>query len=355
MTFLAKYRDYIASHHFKDCPHQQKALHALQYTYEQAQKKIGWFHWFQKSTKRPPGVYLWGEVGVGKTWLMDFFYELLPEKNKLRWHFHRFMQQVHQELKNLAGQKNPLKIVAARLAKQAKVICLDEFLVTDIADAMLLANLLEALFANGTILVTTANVPPENLYRHGLQRARFLPAIQLLQTHLQVVHVAGQEDFRLQQQSLDSNYFFPLDELTQHAMERSFFYYSQGEDLGIKTIHFLDRPIRVQRCAQDVVWFDFAVICAPPRSQLDYLEIAKNYKTVLISNIPKIAPHQTGIASYFIKLIDVLYDAKINIVISAAVPLADIYNAGELIFDFKRTQSRLIEMQSEKYRSREIH
>lgn len=363
MTPLHSYREYLASTNFHPDPEQEKALYALQETYDEFLKlehrrgKI-WHRGVSKLKLKAPhvvkGVYLWGPVGVGKTWLMDIFFAALPAHKRLRMHFHQFMQHVHQELQSLQGHLNPLKSVAERLAKKTRLICLDEFLVHDIGDAMLLANLLAALFAEGITLVTTANVQPSDLYRKGLQRARFLPAIALILQHLKVIHLDVKQDYRLRPQKPAGTYFYPLDATAEEKLNEHYKYAIASTPTDFhahasKILVINERTIPVIQHQGKVIWFDFRHLCSVPRSQLDYLEIAKQFTTILISNVPKISSQETHLASYFIKLIDVLYDAHVKIVLSAAAPVTELYTQGELAFEFKRTVSRLLEMQGEDY------
>lgn len=370
MTPQNRYREQLALGNFQQNAQQEQIVQELQDVYtafiaaEQQRNKFWQASLRQLKLSKPKvvkGIYLWGPVGVGKTSLMDLFFASLPSSHKVRMHFHHFMQHVHQELKLLQGHSNPLESVAARFAEQTRIICLDEFLVTDIADAMLLANLLKALFMQGITLITTANTPPDELYRHGLQRARFLPAIELLKKYLKVVHLDAKQDYRLRFQKRPfSNYFYPLDENSEYHMQQSFLYYMQLERVEqneANSTNLLEdhswsngsleiggRFINTLRHAQSVVWFDFPEICAPPRSQLDYLEITHRFTTVLISNLPQFTAQATNAISYFIKLVDIFYDARIHLILSAAVSVNDLYPQGDLKNEFKRTQSRLIEM-----------
>ncbi len=370
MTLIQRYREQVAAGNFQQNNEQERVVAELQevshavMSAEQQRNKLWQIGLRQLKLLKPQvvkGVYLWGPVGVGKTSLMDLFYESLPAHKKIRMHFYQFMQYVHQELKLLQGHSNPLELVAARFAKQTKVICLDEFLVTDIADAMLLANLLKALFGQGITLLTTANAPPDDLYRHGLQRQRFLPAIELIKKNLKIIQLDTKQDYRLRPQKKPfSNYFYPLDRIAVRQMEESFLYYQQLElvtpesfssfdpataPLQAKdSVEVMGRSIPTLGSARDVVWFDFHQLCAAPRSQLDYLEIARRFATVLISNVPQFNAQETNSISYFIKLVDVFYDARIHLILSAAVSVNDLYPLGDLTDEFKRTQSRLIEM-----------
>jgi cell division protein ZapE len=300
------------------------------------------------------GLYLWGGVGRGKTYLMDIFYESLPFEAKMRAHFHRFMRRIHQELKSLAGQSDPLQQVAERLGTEARIICFDEFFVSDITDAMILGNLLDALFRRGVTLVTTSNIVPDQLYKDGLQRERFLPAIALLNRYTKVVHVDSPVDYRLRALERAELYHWPLGEQADESLQRSFSSLAPEqttvrEDVALE---IEGRPIRARRVTEDVVWFDFPAICDGPRSQNDYIEVAREYHAVLISNVPEFTPVIDDQARRFINLVDEFYDRNVKLVLSAARPLDTLYAGGRLRFEFERTQSRLLEMQSHEYLAR---
>lgn len=299
------------------------------------------------------GLYFWGGVGRGKTYLMDNFYESLPFEKKMRIHFHRFMRRVHKELKTLDGQKNPLDVVAERLAGEARVICFDEFFVSDITDAMILGNLMQGLFARGVSLVTTSNIVPNDLYRDGLQRARFLPAIDMLNLHTVVVNVDGGEDYRLRSLEQAELYHCPLDAEADISLKKSF--YSLVPDLEEvvegKVLEVEGRPIATRFEAEDVVWFEFEDICDGPRSQNDYIELAREYHAVLISNVPVLGRDSDDLTRRFINLVDEFYDRSVKLVVSAEAPLNELYSGGRLNFEFDRTTSRLLEMQSHEYLS----
>lgn len=297
------------------------------------------------------GLYFWGGVGRGKTYLMDAFYDSLPFERKMRSHFHRFMQRVHQELKKLDGEKNPLTLIAAQLAEEARVICFDEFFVSDITDAMILAGLFEQLFARGVTLVATSNIVPDGLYKDGLQRARFLPAIALIKKHTEVVNVDGGVDYRLRALEQAELYHYPLDAEADNSLERSFNSLNPDEQ-HIKTQMLLEiegRRIRVRKVSDDVAWFDFAELCDGPRSQNDYIELAREFQAVLISDVPQMGAGKDDQARRFINLVDEFYDRHVKLVLSAAVSLEELYTGGRLDFEFERTQSRLLEMQSHEY------
>lgn len=313
--------------------------------------------WWQRlrpgSAKVEPvkGVYLWGGVGRGKTYVMDLFYETLPLSQKMRTHFHRFMRRVHAELTELKGEKNPLEKVADRLSREARIICFDEFFVSDITDAMILANLLEALFSRGVTLVATSNLAPKDLYKDGLQRVRFLPAIDLLYQRLDVLELDGGVDYRLRALAQAELYYSPLGAAADQALRRRF------DDLvldpqAVKVDPVLTiegRPIPARFEAGDVCWFDFASVCEGPRSQHDYLELAREYHTVLLANVPALGAANDDAARRFIYLVDVFYDRHVKLVLSAAEPLRNLYGRGRLEFEFQRTVSRLLEMQSQEY------
>jgi cell division protein ZapE len=301
------------------------------------------------------GLYMWGGVGRGKTYLMDLFYDALPFENKLRTHFHRFMRQVHAELKLVEQEKNPLEHISVKFAERYKVICFDEFFVVDITDAMILANLLDGLFRRGVTLVATSNIEPEGLYKDGLQRARFLPAISLLKQHTKVMNVDGGTDYRLRTLKQSKLYYSPHDETTQAAMERSFLqlcpdaeHIQDSVDIEVE-----GRSITALKEADDVVWFDFYALCDGPRSQNDYIELAREYHTVLVSNVPTFSSSNDDQARRFIYLVDEFYDRRVKLILSAAEHFIDLYREGRLAFEFERTQSRLQEMQSEDYLAEE--
>jgi len=348
MTPLQNYQQQVKEKGFQNDPAQEKAMHFLQHIYDDL--LVTSYRGKYKAGVR--GLYLWGSVGAGKTWLMDLFYQSLTDVKKLRLHFHHFMQLVHKELKQWQGHANPLKKVAQHFAQQARVICLDEFLVMDIADAMILANLLEALFAENITLITTANVEPDALYRNGLQRARFLPAIALLKKHLEVVHLCSQQDYRQRGQQTSGAYFCPLNEYTQQQMRELFIKYSGGAAIQAGSLLVEGRLISTVALAGKVIWFDFQDLCQVPRSQLDYLEISHRFDMVFLSNVPQIHLEQHNSARYLINLVDVFYDAGTKLIISAAVPLMELYPHGLLVFEFQRTCSRLLEMQSKEYLER---
>ena len=299
----------------------------------------------------PPqrGLYLWGGVGRGKTMLMDLFYDALPPERRWRTHFHRFMRRVHDGLREWAGTSDPLKKVAAGIAAEADVLCFDEFFVSDIGDAMILAEVLSELFALGVTLVATSNVEPANLYENGLQRRRFLPAIDLLYEHTQVEHVAAGPDFRLRALEQAEIYHWPLDREAETGLAKYFSALAPDQpEVGV-ALQIEGRAIKTRMVADDVVWFDFGELCDGPRSQNDYIELAMVYHAVLLSDVPVLTTQKENAARRFIALVDEFYDHGVKLIISAAAPITEIYQGERLRFEFERTQSRLLEMQSHDY------
>lgn len=353
MTPLEKYQQFIQSGKFQRDPVQRKAITELDVIYQalipRLKRRNTIFGKLMHSKTPITGLYLWGGVGIGKTWLMDIFYDSLPPQGKCRTHFHRFMKGIHNQLKSLQGRKNPLNFVAKQFAKEYQVLCFDEFLVADITDAMLLAGLLKALFKEGVTLITTSNVNPDLLYKGGVSRDRFLPAIDLIKQFTQVMHLASKEDYRLRTLRQVGVYYTPLNEATRENMRQRFevlagSHWKQGELLIIE-----GRGIPTVRLGRSIVWFNFEVICNIPRSQLDYLEIAKSFHTVLLSNVAQLSAQQSNEALYLIKLVDVFYDAQVKLIMSAACAIDDIYSQGSMLAQFERTKSRLHEMQSLEY------
>ncbi|HUI60447.1 MAG TPA: cell division protein ZapE [Steroidobacteraceae bacterium] len=325
-----------------------------------------WLGALPGSSPRPlRGVYLWGAVGRGKTWLMDLFYQSLPFPNRRRRHFHRFMHDVHAELKTLQQRAAPLEIVAERIAREVRVLCFDELFVSDIADAMILGALFAGLFRRGVTLVATSNVPPRELYKDGLQRQRFVPAIELIERHVEVIAVEGGTDYRLRRLTQAGTYL-PSGAADTRQRLRELFSELAGDANGQidrpgapmpvqagGTIEIEDRPIAVVRESGSVVWFDFEAVCAGPRSQEDYIEIARDYQSVIVSDVPVLDAQRDNQARRFIALVDELYDRNVNLVVSAAAAPAELYRGERVKFEFERTISRLTEMQSQEYLARE--
>lgn len=301
----------------------------------------------------PPvrGAYLWGEVGRGKTFVMDLFCDSLPPGEHLRYHFHRLMYRVHARLGQLKDQPDPLAIVAAELASQARVLCFDEFFVSDIADAMILGKLFEGLFGHGVTLVATSNIPPEELYRGGLQRQRFLPAIALIRQHTEVVHVDGAVDYRRRVLEQAEVYCDSLDAAAEEKLEAWFSRLAAGTSTSGQAMEINGRDVPTRRRAAGVAWFDFATLCEGPRSQDDYIEIARVFSAVILSGIPVLGEADTNAARRFIALVDEFYDRRVKLIASAAAAIDDLYRGRRLAREFERTRSRLREMQSRDYRA----
>jgi cell division protein ZapE len=304
-------------------------------------------------TRDTRGIYLWGGVGRGKTWLMDLFYALVPIRAKRRSHFHHFMRDIHAQLRAQRGRTDPLELAARRMARNTRLLCLDELFVSDIADAMLLAGLFEALLRYGVMLVITSNSPPGELYRDGLQRARFAPAIALLERELEVIALPGAVDYRLRQLRrqpiyLDSNAPQTPGQLQNLFEELAPEHGEEGTNLKVN-----GRELYALRRRGDVVWFDFATLCEGARSQEDYVEIAHEYRTVLLADVPLLStPQQDDAARRFIALLDEFYDQGVKLIVSAAAAPEALYRAERLQFEFRRAASRLVEMQTEDYLAR---
>lgn len=306
-----------------------------------------------KSSLEPVrGLYLWGGVGRGKTMLMDLFFHSLPFAERERRHFHRFMRDVHVQLGRLKSRTDPLEVVAHRFAQRARIICFDEFQVADIADAMILGTLFDALFRRGVTLVATSNMAPTHLYKEGLQRQRFLPAIALIERHTDVLHVDGSIDYRLRELRKAPIYLDSASPETPARLEATFVAIAgePGTTGGHVTIE--QRRVKCLRQADDVIWFDFHELCEGPRSQDDYIELARDYHTLLLSNVPVFDEVRENAARRFIALVDELYDRNVNLVVSAATSPVELYRGEKLKADFQRTASRLVEMQSQKYLAR---
>lgn len=361
MTPLERYQAELAGEGFEYDPRQEAVVRELQRVYEEltaGQKdRVGLFKRlsFASRNRLTPvrGLYLWGGVGRGKTHLVNEFYKSLSIPKKLRIHFHLFMQELHGELKKLPATPDPVPLVAESLSKKTTVLCLDEFHVTDITDAMLLGRLLTALFERGVTLVTTSNIPPDELYRDGLQREGFMPAIELIKHHTRVICLDGEEDYRLRYLEHAEIYHFPLDSQADSSLLESFRGLRPEGVVEAGAIEIDDRPIASVRYADGIGWFNFKVLCDEPRGTIDYIEIARCFHTVFIADIPKMGDDDKDKVARFIRLVDVLYDHNVNLVVSADAAPAGIYSSNSpLAFDFARTQSRLEEMRSHDYLAR---
>ncbi|WP_313077208.1 cell division protein ZapE [Melaminivora sp.] len=352
MTVRQAYEAELAAKGFSSDPAQLRAVDAL----ERCAQEWGAYKQRRSNALKklihrpdiPQGVYMYGGVGRGKSFLMDCFFDAVPLKRKVRLHFHEFMREVHRELAVLQGQQNPLDVLGARIARRYKLICFDEFHVADITDAMILHRLLVALWDNGVGFVTTSNFRPDDLYPDGLHRDRILPAIALLNERMEVVNVDNGTDYRRRTLENAQLYHCPLGPEAEAAMARTFDLLASGRDED-PVLHIEAREIRTLRRAGGVVWFDFRELCMGPRSQNDYLEIASQFHTVLLSNVPHMPVNMASPARRFTWLVDVLYDRRVKLILSAAVPPEELYTEGPLAHEFPRTVSRLQEMQSHEY------
>lgn len=301
-----------------------------------------------KRPEVPRGTYLWGGVGRGKSFLMDAFYATVPVKRKTRLHFHEFMRSVHRQLDDVKGMQDPLDEVAKRIAKKYRLICFDEFHVSDVADAMILYRLLFKLFEYGTSFVMTSNYEPSTLYPDGLHRDRILPAIELIKARMDVLNVDAGIDYRRRTLEQVKCYHTPLGAETDHALEEAFEHLSDTPPMD-PVLMIEHREIKAKRRAGSVVWFDFATLCGGPRSQNDYLEIASRFHAVILSDVPEMGPRQASEARRFTWLIDVFYDHKVKLIMSASCEPEQIYTEGPMSGEFHRTVSRILEMQSKEY------
>ncbi|WP_426358714.1 cell division protein ZapE [Pseudocolwellia sp. HL-MZ19] len=361
ITPIEKYNLDLKQEGFQYDAAQENAVQCLQRLFDDLQNKpvpVSGFkkvlnRWKKTYSKQEPsnikGLYFWGGVGRGKTYLVDTFFDCLPFENKTRVHFHRFMHRVHEELKTLHGQSDPLKIIAERFAKETCIICFDEFFVSDITDAMILGTLFEELFARDVILVATSNIIPNELYRNGLQRERFLPAIHLINKHCDIVNVDSGVDYRLRTLEQAEIYHCPLDEDAKTNLNTYFNQLSIEEGTSNKTILINNRDLLSVQESKGVVHFEFSVLCESARSQGDYMEISKLYHTVLMANVTQMNAEHDDSIRRFIALVDEFYERNVKLIISAEVALEQLYIGERLSFEFKRCLSRLQEMQSHSY------
>ncbi|QNN59154.1 cell division protein ZapE [Diaphorobacter ruginosibacter] len=352
MNVKEAYQAELAAKGFKSDPAQLRAVEALQRCADDwavyKSKRSNSFKKLINHPDLPKGVYMYGGVGRGKSFLMDCFFNAVPIKRKVRLHFHEFMRSVHHELHLMQGTQNPLDVLGAKIAKKYKLICFDEFHIADITDAMILYRLLDSLFKNGVGFVTTSNFKPDGLYPDGLHRDRILPAIALLNEHMEVVNVDNGTDYRRRTLENAKLYHTPLGPEAEAAMEATFNQLAEVKDES-PILHIEAREIRAKRRAGGVVWFEFNELCGGPRSQNDYLEIATQFHTVLLSNVKHMPVSMASPARRFTWLIDVLYDRHVKLIISAQTAPEDLYTEGPLAHEFPRTVSRLNEMQSKEY------
>lgn len=359
MSLQAHFEKALSEHGFQADSAQLTAIEALDRVHKQLCRESGSNALARRLKRLLPanlqsvtpakGLYLWGSVGRGKTFVMDVFFESLPFDDKLRYHFHRLMYRVHNRLKELRGERDPIDIVAKEIADQARIICFDEFFVSDIGDAMILAKLLKGLFSRGVCLVTTSNIAPDGLYRDGLQRQQFLPAIDLLKEHTTVLHMDGRFDYRLRVLEKAEIWHSPLDDQAEKNLQEYFAAIAPDQGTAGKNIEILGRNIPTRKRADGIAWFSFDSLCDGPRSQDDYIEIARAFQTVLLADVPRLGVEKENQARRFIALVDEFYERRVKLIISAELPIAEIYQGTRLTHEFQRTVSRLMEMQSHAY------
>jgi len=350
-TPLAIYTALINNGDYTADPAQRRAVEALERVWVElnTNQDSGWWAKMRSGQRKPvTGLYLWGDVGRGKTWLMDMFFNSLPGADKQRIHFHRFMARVHTALNNKPNTRNPLPAIARQWAEQCRVLCFDEFFVADIADAMLLGGLLQALFAEGVTLIATSNVPPDQLYQQGLQRARFLPAIEALKKYTRSIHVDGTQDYRLRILQRSETYLQPLGDQAEASLARAYRRMSCDSSLQA-SLEINGRILNARHRSEGIIWFSFEVLCEQARSTSDYIEIARAFNTVILSDIPLMNEGNADAARRFVNLVDEFYDRNVKMLVSAATPVDKLYTGNRLSFEFKRTASRLTEMQSHTY------
>jgi len=345
----------------RDSHHRDAAQEAVVAELEGLQRRLqartpagrGLFNFFTAARRarddRELGLYLWGGVGRGKTFLMDLFFETLSIKAKKRIHFHRMMKEVHDRLAELGDIEDPLDQVAEDIARDTRVLCFDEFFVSDIADAMIIARLLQGLFERGVTLVTTSNSAPDDLYRDGLQRQRFLPAIDELKKYTQVIHIGGDIDYRLQLLQQAGTYLSPDDALAQEKLQHCFDESASSQVSQNCVLSVNGRDIQTRATAKGIAWFQFDEICDGPRSQNDYIEIARWFPVVIVAGVPILDETLENQARRFIALVDEFYDRRVKLIVSAQAEAVDLYRGERVAFEFERTVSRLVEMQSTEY------
>lgn len=346
MNLLEKYHNAAQDGFITADPEQIKILEILQTVTEQILRKP--FYLFPWSKKKAKGIYLFGPVGCGKTFLMDLFYENLPLQNKKRFHFHHFMQQIDKRLRTLQGNKNPLRIIAKEIKANTHVLCLDEFMVNDLSYAIILSELLQLLFAKGVLIFATSNTSPNTLYEQGIHRERFIPAIKAIETHCVIYSVVQAQDYRLTPGVKIESYLYPLREDKRAQFQQQVQHFMQvSTEPG--EIQIQNRMIPYLYKAEGMIGFHFQTLCNTPRCQLDYLEIAEKFHTIFISDVPQLGEKQTLQAILFMHFVDVIYDRGIRLFILAEVSLEHLYVQGEKAQDFQRTISRLREMQTQTY------
>lgn len=347
-----RYQQALDSGQFSPDPEQAKAVAELQRIWQELiefEKQASGFFAFLRKPVQPKGVYMWGGVGRGKTWLMDNFYESVLTPRKKRLHFHHFMQYVHAELNKLSGKQNPLDIVADQICKDSIVICFDEFFVTNVTDAMVLGNLFQKLFTRGITLVATSNIEPDGLYKNGIHRDRFLPTIDMVNQNCVILNVDSGVDYRLRVLKQSELFKSPLNAEHEQWIQSRFERLTSGQTVSQQPIIINQREVINLGHSEDVLWCDFTELCKRPRSPADYIEIANRYNTVLISNVPLLDDVLNDATRRFIYLVDEFYDRSVKLILTSHDRLIDIYQGERMAFEIERTRSRLLEMQSEDY------
>lgn len=347
-----RYAKAISSGQFMADDAQAEAVHELNRVWEElisrykASKKA--FRRFRRQTA-PQGVYMWGGVGRGKTWLMDQFYESIPFRRKTRMHFHHFMQYVHKELNKNSGQQNPLDIVAEQIYKEAVVICFDEFFVSNVTDAMILSDLFQKLFTRGITLVATSNIAPDGLYKNGIHRDRFIPTIEMVKKHCRVLNVDAGVDYRLRVLKQAQLFKSPLTHEHKLWMAQRFAALTQSQTVSDEPIIINGRNVDTLGHTEDVLWCEFSELCMKPRSPADFIQISNIYNTVLVSNVPNLNDVLSEGTRRFIYLVDEFYDRGVKLLLTSEAGIIDLYSGEKLAFEIERTRSRLLEMQSDEY------
>jgi cell division protein ZapE len=352
MDFLAELRRAAAQHRFEPDPAQERVALVFQRLAADLGDNGGMLDRLLGRRRPVRGIYLWGPVGRGKTFLMDEFFRLLPLRAKARIHFHRFMQDIHRQLRELQGRAEPLQLIAERVTEGTRVLCLDEMHVTDIGDAMLMRGLLTGLFAGGVSLVTTSNQPPDELYEHGLQRAQFEPAIELLKAHTEVIELDGEQDYRLRTLERAGVYHWPLGSAADSHLRQAFEGVAGEHGEDDVPLEVEGRTIRALRLTPGTAWFEFEELCECPRGTADYIELARRYHTILLSGVRRFGPGMAESMRRFTWLVDEFYDRRVKLIIAAEVPSQQLHADVPAAVDLERTRSRLIEMQTAQYLSR---
>ncbi|MDO5768646.1 MAG: cell division protein ZapE [Psychrobacter sp.] len=350
---LQRYEKAVNSGDFTRDEQQFQAMRYLDDIYQQLQhnqqQKKGLFGFLRPDPEPPKGLYMWGGVGRGKTWMMDMFFESLTINRKMRMHFHHFMKRVHHDLISLQGQSDPLEKVADIIHKEAIVICFDEFFVSNVSDAMILGDLFTMLFNRGITLVATSNIAPDGLYKDGLHRDRFLPAIKEVERHTTVMNIDSGIDYRLRVLQQAELYEYPLTKENHHWLANRFATLSNNQKISKEPITINGRQIKINARTETMLYCEFRHLCMEPRSAADFIEIASKFATVLIDSVPALQDDLRDPTRRFIYLVDEFYDRRVKLLVRAEQPIMELYQGEKLAFEIERTRSRLLEMQSEDY------